>query len=241
MQAVLEAGWLGHPLAAQLLQANGLPSLSGHPSRLAQWAGWPEAAWRALVERMVQPAAGLAPDGVAQAILHKHLSAALLRDEDLQLGWIDNWSDPALPLCMAPEGLWLELQRHAGLLVLGPGIRQTIVRSDLALMREKLGASALDFVRHHGVRLWPGRPDAPRPIPAECDVQADRFGAELVRCALEAGGPPVTRRGALRLPLASDRPVLPAGLAEPPEALALCRELLQLLDAPWFSHFPALR
>lgn len=241
MQAVLEAGWLGHPLAAQLLRVNALPSRFGHAGRLARWAGLPDSTWDALTLRLGQLAFGAGAGEGAQAILHKHLSAALLEDPDLQLGWIDDWSDPALPLCMAPEGLWHDLQRHAGLLVLGPGIRQTIVRSDLSLILDKLGGAALDFVRQHAPRLWMGGPAAPRPIPAECDAQADRWGVELVRCALGAGSPPVARRGALRLPVDNDQPGLPAELADPLHALTLCRELLNLLDAPWLSHFPALR
>lgn len=241
MQAVLEAGWLGHPLAAQLLRANALPSAWAHPSRLAGWTGFSEAAWRAFTQALTQPAASTVPGDSAQVILHKHLSAALLKDPDLHLGWIDDWGDPALPLCIAPEALWRDLQRHAGLLVLGPGIRQTIVRSDLSVILGKLGGSALDFVRQLAVRLWPGGPDAPRTIPAECDAQADRWGTELLRRALEAGGPPVARRGVLRLPVESDAQVLPAELADPLHALSLCRELVNFLDAPWLSHFPALR
>ncbi len=241
MQAVLEERWLDRPLAASLLQANALPSLAGHSAWLSRWAGLPEASWQGLVDGLKQVWLAHGQTDAARGLLHRHVSTALLADPDLQLGWIPDWEDAALPLCLAPEGLWQALVRYAGLMIVGPGIRQIIVRSDLALILERLGAPALDFVRHVAPAIWPGAPDAPRTLPAECDTQVARAGEALVRCALQAATAPVAQRIRLRLPPEGDSLDLPASLADPPQALGRCRDILNLLDSAWLSHFPALR
>lgn len=250
----------GQVLAPALLQANALPSRLAHPARLETWAGVAAGLWHRLLEVFPQLTdAGQPSEG--ETILHRHVSDALLRDEALGLGWIDGIEDPALPLCLAPEPLFASLLRSAGLVLLGPAIRQVIVRADLTRIEERLGAEAIAFVRRSGVRLWPGDGHSPRIRVDEVDQQVQQWGCALLARAFSAGAEPVARRGQLRLPpaigpvddgahaavlvssdpLAWDAWPLPPTLSDPPQALALCRALIHELDAAWHSHFPALR
>lgn len=244
---------LVHPvLDRALLEANALPSRLAHPAWLEAWA----CAGAGLWQRLLQALQPLEPGA---ATLHRHVSGALLRDPALDLGWIAGLDDPALPLCLAPPPLFEALQRRAGLVLLGPAIRQVIVRSELARIEQRLGAPALDFVRQQAPRLWAGLVAPARLAPAEVEAQVMRWGAALLARALDVATPPVARRGRLRLAPAEGSPsgsmlpeielpatvlpatVLPENVLGAPQALSLARALLQELDPPWFSHFPALR
>lgn len=226
-------------LTRAMLEANALPSRFAHPGRLEAWCGAGAGLWgqlRELLGRLTvdAPVAG-------EGILHRHVSAALLRDPALGLGWIESSEDPALALCAAPADLFAALQRHAGLVLLGPAIRQVIARAELAALDKQLGAGSLEFVRRQAPRLWAGGGGAPalRVDTATASEQALRWGAQVLARAFEAASPSVARRGQLRLPPQLGREPLPAGLNEPREALALARALLHELDAAWFSLFPA--
>ncbi len=226
-------------LARAMLEANALPSSLAHPARLEAWGGAGTGLWPRLREVLGRLAADTRVAG--EGILHRHVSAALLRDPALGLGWIDSPEDPALALCAAPAHLFDSLQRHAGLVLLGPAIRQVIARAELAALEMQLGPGSLEFVRRQAPRLWAGGGGAPalRVEAATVSEQTLRWGAEVLARAFEAASPPVTRRGHLRLPPQVGREPLPAGLDEPHQALALARALLHELDAPWLSLFPA--
>ncbi len=227
-------------LAPALLRANALPSSLAHPTWLASWAALGPDAWRTLEEGM-RYLTDSSSDLNGEAILHRHLSAAMLRDAQLDLGWIQDPRDPALPLCIAPPNLFSALLQSAGLLLLGPGIRRIIVRSELAALEQQFGAESMDFVRRTAPRLWAGDAQAPRVQVEDAVNQAQLWGSLLLACAFAAGAVPVARRGSLRLPLPPGNGLaLPAGLSEPPQALGVCIALLRELDASWLSHFPAL-
>ena len=227
-------------LAPALLQANALPSSLAHPTWVEGWASLEPDAWQTLKEGMHHITES-SSDLNGEAILHRHLSAAMLRDERLDLGWIHDPRDPALALCLAPPALFSALLQFAGLMVLGPSIRRIIVRSELATLERQFGAESMEFVRRTAPRLWAGDVHAPRIQVEDAVSQTQLWGGSLLACAFATGAAPVARRGSLRLPRLSENGLaLPAGLSEPPQALGVCLALLRELDASWLSHFPAL-
>lgn len=260
-----------------MLEANALPSRLAHPAMLEAWAirvgvaasgSAFEADARAdarateraaeqtgacVLQRLRDALERLGGQAVSgEAILHRHVSAAMLSDAALGLGWIESPDDPALALCTAPPPLFTAVQRAAGLMMLGPGIRQVISRSDLVLMEQQIGPESMDFVRRVAPRLWIGGTVA-RVDAAEISAQALAWGGQLLARAWAIASPPVARRGMLRLPpevgavagtVTGDefRPGRLSGrLPAPAQALALARAILHELDAVWLSHFPAPR
>ncbi len=247
-------------LAPVLLQANVLPSRLAHPLWLEAWADLASGLWGRVLEALLRLGAQGSPVN-GEAILHRHVSAAMLRDQSLDLGWIDGPTDPALPLCLAPPPLFSSVLRAAGLVLVGPSIRQVIVRSDLARIEQQMGAESMEFVRRAAPRLWAGDGQGPRVQADALETQVEQWGCALLAHAFSAGEGPVARRGRLRLPpaavvageKANEVPLkplesagmgihaLPGTLSDPLQALALCRALIQERDAQWLSHFPALR
>lgn len=226
-------------LVSALLEANALPSRIAHPSRLEAWASLSPGLWEGVLVGLQRLASGPS-SAPALAILHRHVSGAMLRDESLGLGWIEGLGDPALPLCLVPRPGFEALALAAGLVVIGPGIRRVIVRSELAQIENQLGADSMDFVRRVAPRLWAGHANSPGVHGGEALDQARRWGWTLLARALDVGSAPVSRRGRLRLPPDPSPLALPADLADPPQALALCLSVLRDMDAAWLSHFPAL-
>jgi hypothetical protein len=220
----------GDPLAVAFRRFELLPSLLFHPSRVAEWLP-PDAS-----------ALGAGPS------LHRHASAGLLRR--LGLGRITQPREPALAVCMAPDALFNWLVLAGGLVLLGPMLRRVIARDDVRRVREQVGTDGLRFARAAGP-LWDGElavtsgtfPDAglPGEVPATgLRAEALRLGEALAAAAMDAGTPPVARRGLLRLP--ADAPMrasaLPPPLQSPDDALALVRAVLHELDPTWLSSFP---
>jgi hypothetical protein len=220
-------------LAGALRRFELLPSLLFHPSRTAEW--------------LPSDASTLE----ANARLHRHASTGLLRR--LGLGRITQPNDPALAVCMAPQALFSSLVLACGLVLLGPMLRRVIAREDVQRVREQVGTEGLCFARA-SIALWDGAPaitseafpDAGLPGEAPATglrAEALRLGEAMVAAAMDAGTPPVARRGLLRLP--ADAPMrasaLPAALQSPERALAFARATVCELDPAWHSLFPAPR
>lgn len=220
----------GGSLAGALWRFELMPSLLFHPSRIDEWLPQAASGWT------VGPR------------LHRHASAALLRR--LGLGRITQPQDPALAVCMAPDPLFDSLVPACGLVLLGPMLRRVIARTDVQRVREQVGTDGLHHARS-AAHLWDGEPAItidPYPgggLPGEAPAaglgaEALRLGEALLAAAMEAGTPPVARRGLLRLP--ADAPLraaaLPMALQAPDRALVLARGVLAELDPTWHSSFP---
>jgi hypothetical protein len=172
--------------------------------------------------------------GEAQARLHRYVSNAWRADPELALGWIEDVSDAALPLCLAPSEQFALLQQRAGWLILGPALRQVITHAERVHLQSALGTEGLDFVHRTAPRLWPGGAQSPRLSAQPLSQQVEGWGVALLGRALEAASEPVRRRGQLRLirTWAQRVPDLPALLSPPQAALSMCLRLLPEADVP---------
>lgn len=233
MTTLARHAWFDHPQAARLLRFNLLPSRLFHASRRDEWLP-------AKAEPLVDTAAEPANDD----LLHRHVSAALMRR--LDLGLVQGFDDPALPVCLAAQEDFERLALCAGLVVLSPAMRQVIARADVVALEHEVGLFGLQFARRVAPRLWKPAADdgpAPRLATAQAGEQALRLGRALLACALGGTTPPVAWRGLLRLPAQAGDAIgeLPASLAYGPSALALTLNILKELDPAWLSSFPAPR
>lgn len=215
--------WLDHDLAEPLLRLNLLPTSLMHPSRRAGWARDDSLA-------------------LSEAVLDRHESSAWLETAGLPL--VKGLDDPRLPICMAPPPLFERLCLACGSALLWPALRRVIVRAELAELVRQLGEDCLALVRRLAAlgRIPPSAADEAPPL-LERDVreQALRSGQALVAVALQDAPPELAERGLLRLPreALSQAPLVPRDLREPPRALEFLHSVLQEIDAPWLSSFPA--
>lgn len=220
MVALEPRDWLEHSLAEPLLRWNLLPTSWMHPSRRAEWAQHHEPA-------------------LSQAVVHRHESAALL--EALGLGVVRDLDDPALPLCLADQALFDRLSLTSGAAVLWAALRRVIVRAELAALYRELGEDCLVLVRRLGCAGLVADVEPAPTLSPDVRQQALGAGQALVAVALQSSQRDVAERGLLRLPLqaSSDAELLPVALRDPAKALLFVRIVLQELDAPWLSSFPA--
>jgi type III secretion protein K len=220
MSASFLHSWIRHPLAEALLRFNLLPSLLLHPRRDAAGAG---AQLKAL------PA------------LHRHRSAALLKEHGLDP--VLGLDDPALPLAMLPQAHFQRLLLLLGAALNGPHIRRTIAREELSLLKQQLGSEGLAAARAPAAVALAGLPVAPDWHPAQAEAVCMAWGAAVLAQAFDAAAPQVARRARLRLAPEADAlraPLSAAGL-QPERALSIARELLQSLEPAWLSSFPTTR
>jgi hypothetical protein len=219
--ATASAEWLAHPAAGELLRLNLLPSTLLNPTRMDEWS---------MAALHKPPLAGL----------HRHWSDALLARAELAAPVLA-LGDPALPLALLPAPRFHMLLLRAGAALLAGPICRTVVRDEVAALREQLGDEVLALARTRA-----GRPSVapnlhPDWEPGEAGSLCQRFGAGLLWVAFEAAEPALAARARLRLPVEAEADALTlseAGLA-PPAALALARELVQQLEPAWLSAFPA--
>lgn len=219
------------PPHAWLLQFNLLPSRTLHAERARQL--WPEDAhqgvWLARAE--------------VQRTLDRTRSAALLEQLGPHAQPVQDPTQPALPLALAPTALLQGLVRQAGVLLLNAHLRRTILRPQVQAATAALGQPALNWAREAAPALHPGleaEPLAPW-LSEDLAASADTLGEGLVAQAWQDAPAPLRLRAGWKLSPSADCPEVRAASALAPErARAVCLSLLAQLDPPWLSNFPAI-
>lgn len=219
--------WRDSSLAEHLLRFACLPSVTLHPSRVADLV--PPAA-HALLEQ-------LKPNNPSWGRMHRHWSAALV--QSLGLVPLNDLKDPALALALVPESLWSRVQLLGAAVLAGPRIRRTIARSQVQALKAQLGEQALAFARGRSAALHAGWDEA---LALDFDHLVPvslAWGQALQARALEAATPAVSQRGRLRLPVAAVDMAASAQFSsiDPSQALALLRSLTEMADPAWLSSF----
>lgn len=213
-------GWLRHPLAQALMRFNFMPALLLHPRRVD----------------------GATPQALKSLpTLQRHQSNALLRQHGLDP--VLGLDDPALPLAMLPDVHFDRMLLLLGAALNAPHIRRTIVRDDLAVLRERLGSEAVAVARTPTAAALAGLPVAPDWSADSAKALCMAWGAAVLAQAFDAATPAVGNRARLRLAPEADAqraPLAAAGL-QPERALRIARDLLHTLEPQWISSFPATR
>lgn len=212
---------------ARLLEFNLLPSRTLHPSRHAHFGGLAQA--------------------VPEACLgawHRQWSARILRQVGLQDRPVQDADRPELALALLPPPRLARLARHLGAALCASRLRRVIAGAEVRQLASALGPDLMDFARHapdHGgvSHDWlaglgtDGLPDV-----------VDQVGDTLLMAALQAGGPELSQRAALKLaepsPQLRDGIPMENGSAEPHNALTLALDVLQHIEPTWHSSFPVM-
>ncbi|MEO5672267.1 MAG: hypothetical protein ABIR26_16385 [Ramlibacter sp.] len=224
------ADLLGHPLAEPMLRFSLLPSLFLHPTQAALLL--PEGLRHLLDEDS---------DAIPPPVLHRHWSAALRRQ--LNLEPVESLEEPTLPIALLDTWRFERLAQWCGIAVLAPSIRKTIARDDVALLQANLGEDGVEFARRDAARLLPEGNARSAPLHTDATSQALHLGSALLWAAFGAANPAVTARARLRLAPDAGKTLgaLPDHLTKGQAALELAENVLTLLDASWLSSFPARR
>lgn len=211
-RALLEA-----PMAAALLEFNLLPSRTLHPCR---WATFLPSGW--------------APPEGSDAALHRHLSSLILGRLGLAGRLADDPGRPEWPVALAPPALRGRACRWIALVLAQERIRHAVQRDAARVVAQALDAESLAFARHRAPQL--GVADgtlADAPL-GQLVTGLDDIGHGALVLALAHAPAALRDRAALRCSPTARQP----GLA-PAAALALALRVLQELDPPWMSCFPA--
>lgn len=215
----------------------GQPAGALLPSLLAQWSLCPAVGAHPHWQEALPP--GWPAADVPAARLLRFQSARLLAQ-------IPPWGDgdratfathPLLPIALAPQPLWDRLLTHAGLVLLGPGLRRLIRKDQVQQVVAALGGEALAFVRSPVAQALAPRDGLPLEG-AALPTQVRSLGQACLHAALRTAPAPLQARMALRLPPADAAFALPPDTVPGGDATRWLRSLLDHLDPAWLSSFP---
>ncbi|WP_323018741.1 SctK family type III secretion system sorting platform protein [Castellaniella sp.] len=208
----------------RLLEFNLLPSKTLHPSRHAQFGG------------VTQPV----PDA-CQAAWHRQWSARILRQLGLQDRPVLDADRPELALALLPPPRLARVAHHVGAALCASRLRRVIAGADVRRLTTALGPEVMGFAQQA-----PGRRGVSLDWLAGLDVDGladavDQTGSAMLMAALQAGGPELSQRAALKM--ADPSPLQGRPAIEPTdrqEALALALDVLQQIEPTWHSSFPVM-
>lgn len=211
--------------ASRMLEFNFLPSRTLHPSRYAAYA----------TPDLVQ-AISTVPDW--QDIWHRHWSRSILRT--LSIGTVRETHHPELALGLLPVARLASLARRVGAVLCGPSLRQTILGSQLRVLRASLGDELLRFVQQDAAQCGGDEYGRGAALMHDPDTlkALESLGYGSVLRSVSGAQPEVARRIELKLPddaREGDSPLTAAAAWE------LCLAVLSRMDATWCSFFHAIR
>lgn len=214
--------WPQGPHAEAMLSFNLLPSRWLHPSR---WPALLPPGWRAPAD--------------ADHAAHRHASALILRQLGAAAQPVTDWQRPEWPVALLPAACWQRVLLRLGLVLALPALRRAIGGTELRALAADIGDAELAWARQRAPDRPPGLPDADElPALPQLGPRLPRLGADVLAAAVRAAPAPMRQRLALRAPMASP---WKTDVAATRAAWSLLLTLIDELDPPWRSSFPATR